>query len=73
MEHDTTYPTRCHQIDLDGLIEWKSEAKLLFASSTKERKKLYCTLNGTFQLEVNGKIIWQGIQCYSAVEEYNKI
>lgn len=60
-----------HKIELDGLQAWKAEAKLLYASSSAEPKRLYCTLNGTFELEYKGQIIWQGIQPFAAVEAYN--
>lgn len=60
-----------HKIDLEGLQAWKEEATLIFASSSRGQKRLYCTLNGTFQLEYKGEIIWQGIQPYNAVEAYN--
>lgn len=60
-----------HTIDLEGLQSWKETGRLLYASSSREPKRLYCTLNGTFQLEYRGEIIWQGTQPFSAVEAYN--
>ena len=62
-----------HEIDLESLQEWLIGAKLLFASSSKERKRLYVSVNGVFFIEHGDKIVWSGMQPFNAVEEYNNI
>ena len=60
-----------HTVSLEDLQEWKQEAKIMFASSSREPKRLYCKLNGTFQLEYRNQIIWEGTEPHNAVEAYN--
>ena len=62
-----------HQIDIEGLTAWMAETKVMFASSTKERKRLYCDLHGNFIVEHGGKEVWIGIYESDAVEVYNNI
>lgn len=62
-----------HEIDLEGLQSWYEENEATFASSTRERKRLTCTLKGTFKLYVNNTVVWQGIQPFAAVEAYNDV
>lgn len=65
--------TKHHEIDLEGFQSWLDEAELLFAFSTRERKKLVVSAKGNIMVKVNDKVVWRGVQPYSAVEEYNKI
>ena len=62
-----------HEIDLEGLQSWYDENEVMFAMSTAERKKLMCSMRGTFRIYVNDKLVWQGMQPFSAVEKYNSI
>ena len=61
------------ELKVNDLLEWKEKEKVLYASSSKESKRLFANLNGGFEIEVKGEVIWQGIQAYSAVEKYNEI
>ncbi len=62
-----------HEISLEELQEWYSNEYVTYASSSRERKRLECSLNGNFRVSVVGNVVWQGTQLYSAVEAYNTI
>ena len=62
-----------HEIDLESLYSWLEEETVMFASSTRERKRLECTLNGTLIVKVAGVAVWRGTQPFEAVERYNSI
>lgn len=62
-----------HQVTLEEFQDWYAKEDVLFASSSRERKRLVCSLNGTIKVLVAGKVVWQGIQPYAAVEAYNGI
>ena len=62
-----------HEINVKDLIEWKVDAKVLFASSTNGNKALYATLNGNFIVTVKGETIFESIQPFDAVEKYNSL
>ncbi len=62
-----------HTVDVADLLQWKSEQKVLFASSTKENKQLFANLNGGFEVFVNGILVKECIQPYVALETYNLI
>ncbi len=63
-----------HQIKIKDLQSWiKDEQLILFASSSKENKRLYATLRGSYEVHHKGKKVWEGIQPFDAVEKYNDI
>lgn len=62
-----------HQITVEGLQLWHSQEEALYASSTRERKRLTCTLDGTFMVTVAGRMVWYGREISLAVEAYNAI
>ena len=62
-----------HEIMLEELQQWVESEEALYASSSRERKRLTCTLKGTFIVRVAGVVKWQGMQPFSAVEAYNAI
>lgn len=62
-----------HTVDLNALISWQSEEKVLFASSTKENKKLYLTLRGSYEVWHKEERVLETMQPYRAVEKYNSI
>lgn len=64
---------KTHTVSVNDLTDWKKEHRALFASSTKERKRLFATLNGGYEIEVNGFIVLECIQANQAVEKYNSI
>ena len=41
-----------HEISIKDLQEWEEKEKVLFASSSKEKKKLYVFLIGDYKYEV---------------------
>jgi hypothetical protein len=65
--------TKHHTIELKELQDWVSSEEFLFASSSRERKRLTCTANGTLIVRVAGIIVWRGMQPFAAVETYNAI
>lgn len=64
---------RHHEISVGELQDWLTKEEVVFASSSRERKRLVCSLNGGMKVLVAGQIVWQGIQPFSAVEAYNAI
>lgn len=62
-----------HEIEINGLIEWLSQAEIVYASSSREHKKLVATPNGTLKVTVAGQTVWEGMQPFSAVEAYNSV
>lgn len=65
--------TKHHEVTLKEFQDWYANQDVLFASSSRERKRLVCSLNGVIKVIVAGKIVWQGIQPFSAIEAYNNI
>lgn len=45
----------------------------MYCSDSNTGLRLYATLNGSFQIEREGKILRQGIQPYAAAEKYNDL
>jgi len=64
---------KTHTIDLNELREWQSEEKVIFASSTKENKQLYCTLRGSYEVWHKKERVLETMQPFRAVEKYNSI
>lgn len=62
-----------HQINLDELIKWQLEEKALFASSSRENKRLYATLRGSYQVFSNNVLVLETMQPASAVDKYNSL
>ena len=62
-----------HEIELDDLLNWASDSEIMYASSTRERKSLYCDLSGYFKLKIDGDVIWKGRNAAQAVRKYNSI
>ena len=67
-----------HTIELQDLDGWKAE--VIFASSTKEHKKLvivsYCNWNSIdshYDIRINDKTITQTNKLDKAIEAYNSI
>lgn len=62
-----------HQVELEELMKFANEEKVMFASSSKENKKLFITLRGSYEVWHNGKRVWETMQPFIAVEKYNEI
>lgn len=62
-----------HEINLEELREWQQEQKFLYASSSSEKKRLYVTLRGSYEVWKDGKKVLETMQPYSAVEKYNEL
>ena len=62
-----------HTVTLEEFQDWYAKEDVLFASSSKENKRLVCSLNGNIKVLVAGEVVWQGTQHFSAVEAYNGI
>ena len=62
-----------HQIDIEELSEWQQEQKVLFASSSKEQKRLYVTLRGSYEVYHKGEKVLETMQPFLAVEKYNEL
>jgi hypothetical protein len=60
-------------IKLSEFLHYLNEEDVTFASSTRERKRLTVNFRGGITVTVAGKIIWQGMQPFAAVEAYNAI
>lgn len=64
---------KTHTIEIDDLINWVNENEAVFASSTKEDKRLSCTMNGIFIIRVKGEILFDTRSPRKAVDFYNRI
>jgi len=62
-----------HIVDLDGLMEWQQEQKVVFASSTRDEKYLYCTLRGSYEVWHKNQKVLETMQPFKAVEKYNSL
>lgn len=62
-----------HTVDLNALISWQSEEKVLFASSTKENKQLYYNLRCSYEVWHKKERVLETMQPSKAVEKYNSI
>ena len=66
-------PTKPHKIEVRDLHKFVREERVLFASSSKEQKFLYATLQGSFQVWHFNELILETVQDFVAVEKYNEI
>ena len=64
---------KTHTVDLRELQDFQTKEKVLFASSSKEQKKLYCTLRGSYEVWQFGVLVLETMQPYSAIEKYNSL
>jgi superfamily II DNA or RNA helicase len=64
---------KSHTIELAELQKSLEEECLTLASSRRERKMLVANLNGGLKVIVNGKVVWEGVHPYYAVEAYNNV
>lgn len=62
-----------HQIDIEGLREWQQEWKVLYASSSKDQKRFYCTLRGSYEVYHKGEKVLETMQLFTAIEKYNEL
>ena len=58
-------------LNVDDLNAWKNEYRALYASNTENKKRLYVTLNGGFEVEVNRVVILETMSSNLAVETFN--
>lgn len=64
---------KTHTVDLRELQDFQTKEKVLFASSSREQKKLYCTLRGGYEVWQFGVLVLETMQPYSAIEKYNSL
>ena len=62
-----------HVVTLEEFQDWYAKEDVLFASSSRENKRLVCSLNGNIKVLVASEVVWQGTQPFSAIEAYNEI
>ena len=62
-----------HEITINEFQDWRYKEEVVFAFSSREAKRLVCTLSGNIKVTVGGKTVWEGVQPYLAVEAYNAI
>jgi len=66
-----------HKIELEGLVKFQSEEKIVYASSwcedKNEDKKLYVTLRGNYEVWSHNEKVFETIQPFNAVEKYNSL
>ncbi len=58
---------------LEDFVKWYNEKEVQYAVNTKTGAKMIVHLNGNIQVFKNEKLVWQGIQPFSAIEAYNEI
>lgn len=59
-------------IKLEELQQFKETHRILYASDSNQSKRLFLYLNNSMAVEVDGEIVWRGMQPYAAVEAFNK-
>ena len=64
---------KTHEIETDGLRAWIKESEFMYASSSRERKRLYVNATGMIFVKVNEKTVWSGTELPLAVDAYNGI
>lgn len=62
-----------HQINESELADWIANKELLYASSSKDRKKLYVTMDGYYKVYYNGSLVYQTNVAGLAVKKYNEL
>lgn len=63
-----------HEIDIQSLLEWRKEAKVMFASASgTTNKQIYCTCKGYYEVWHNKLIVLVTDEEWRAVETYNSI
>jgi len=65
--------SKIHKVTLEEFQDWYESEDVLFVSSSRENKRLVCSLNGDIKVLVAGEVVWQGTQPFSAVEAYNQV
>lgn len=73
LENRQVEQSKKHTVDLKALQEWQSEHKVVFATSTKDEKHLYCTLRGSYEVWHKGVRIYETMVADNAVEIYNSL
>lgn len=73
LENRQIEQSKKHTVDLKALQEWQWEHKVVFATSTKDEKHLYCTLRGSYEVWHKGVRIYETMQAVNAVEIYNSL
>lgn len=64
---------KIHTVNEEALKEWQLTEKVLFASSSREDKQLYCTLTGGYEVWHKKELILETILSFRAVDKYNSI
>jgi hypothetical protein len=62
-----------NEITVEGLTTWLTEEEVLYAESSRERKRLTCKLDGTLIVRGAGVVVYQGMVPAEAVEAYNAV
>lgn len=65
-----------HTVDLDEMLEWIEDEKhglMIYASSSREPKRLYVKLAGGYRVTHGDAIVYEGTDGRSAVNAYNAI
>jgi hypothetical protein len=60
-------------IDVKDLIDWQSSELILYANSSREKKRIYAKLSGGYVVMCNDKTVYEGCQAFDAVKAYNSI
>lgn len=61
------------ELTTEELTAWMAEEWTVYSGSSRERKRLLCSLRGTLRVTVAGEVVWQGTEPSAAVEAYNEI
>lgn len=61
------------KLDVSDLLDYVYSEKMLYASDTSRKLRLYVTLTGQYQVEKDGEIVFKTMQPYEAVENYNEL
>lgn len=64
---------KSHTITRGELLDFIQKEEVLFASSSREKKRLYVRIRGGFIITVGGKVVHEGMSIVEAVSTYNSI
>jgi hypothetical protein len=62
-----------HEINVEDLLKWKSEQKLLYCADSKGRKQLFVSCNNSYEIYVDNIKVYESIQACPAIDKYNSL
>jgi hypothetical protein len=61
-----------HDVDLDEMLAWIDRETVIYASSSKEPKRLEVKMSGGYRVTLRGQTLYEGTDGRTAVTKYNE-